>query len=127
MSDYLSLEALVEIVGEGPALRLIAARGGTRIYVPGRLPEDHWLIGVMGAEGAARLAEYIGTGRGGAAIELPRGPSGRFGDYRRRLLALAATDASAAEIARDLRIHGRTVRRARSRLRRVDTRQGKLF
>jgi hypothetical protein len=128
VSDYLSLEALIDIVGEAPALRLVAARGGSRIYVPGRLSEDHWLVALIGAEAAGRLVDHVATGHGGGSVELPRGPAGRFGEYRRRLMAAAAGDASAAEIARELRIHGRTVRRARRKLRKAgDARQGRLL
>lgn len=128
MSDYLDLDALSEICGEGPALKLLAARGGGSIYVPARLTDDHWLVQLMGEAGAQALAAHVRTGHGGGRVELSRGPAGRFTEYRARLADEVVKGGTAAEIARRLRITERSVRRERRRQRADgDKRQGRLF
>lgn len=128
-SLYISLEELAEALGDALALRLVAALGGTRIYVGRRWRAGNRVVATIGREGADRLAAYTEAGRGGLWLELPRGPSGAAAELRRRLLEEAARpDLSEAEIAQRLRVHGRTVRRARARLRTDgDGPQGRLL
>jgi len=90
MSDYISTESLREICGDGPTLKLLSAKGGTRIYVPGRLTDDHWLIGVLGQASAEALVKYMAADGSGCKVELPLGGNGQFGQYRRRLRAAVA-------------------------------------
>jgi hypothetical protein len=52
------------------ALALAAAKGGTRVYVPRRLPAGHWLVGCMGQAGAEALCRLYG----GESIVLPADP-----------------------------------------------------
>lgn len=128
MSTYLGMEELVELVGQAAALRLVAARGGTRIYVPGALSDGHWLIRTMGEGSALALVGHVATGTGGAQIDLPRGPTGQQAEQRAKLAAAIETGRSANEISRDLGINRRTVFRAKARTRADgDPRQLKLF
>ncbi|MEX0971504.1 MAG: hypothetical protein WD046_13785 [Paracoccaceae bacterium] len=128
MSDYLDLATLSEICGAGPALKLLAEKGGGRIYVPSQLPDDHWLVALLGSSAARALSAHVATGHGGAQVELSRGPAGRFTEYRAQLASEVAKGGSAVEIARRLRITERSVRRARRRQRAADDkRQGRLF
>lgn len=127
MSEYLGMAALAEIVGKGPACALVAARGGTRVYVPERPGEGHWLPALIGAAAAEALAAYVATGHGGGHIELPCGPAGRERTHRARRRAAIEGGRSETEIARELQINGRSVRRMRARMRSTDPRQGKLF
>ena len=129
MAEYLSLHALCEICGEGPALRLVSAKGGTRTYVPGKLAEGHELIGIIGQQAAEALVGHFSKeGSGGTEIELPMGPNGHFGQYRRQLAAAVADGGTEHDVARRLGIHARTVRRERRRQRQEpDHNQGDLF
>jgi len=129
MAEYVSLTTLCEIVDDGPALRLVSAHGGRRVYVPGKLTDDHDLVKVMGYEAALALVRYFSKEEtGGVEIELPMGPTGVFGQYRRRLAKAVAEGGSEQDIARRVGVHGRTVRRERRRQRQeVDPNQGDLF
>ena len=129
MAEYLSLPALCDICGEAPALRLVAAKGGRRTYVPGKLPDAHDLIEIMGAAAAEALVKYFSKeGSGGTEIELPMGPSGHFGQYRRRLAQAVADGGTEHDVARRIGVTGRTVRRERRRQRQEpDGSQGDLF
>lgn len=59
---------IAEVVGVEPALRLVKAWGGVRLYVPQQMPEDHLLVSTLGrAEADALAARY-----GGETIQIPR-------------------------------------------------------
>lgn len=126
MSSYLGLDELVAVVGEAAALRLLSARGGGRVYVPGRLGDGHWLIQTMGEAAALALVGHVTTGSGGAMIDLPRGPTGYQAEQRARLDRAIAEGKSANEAARQLGINRRTYFRAKKR-KPGDSRQMKLL
>ncbi len=115
---YIGLDELAEALGDALAVRLVAALGGTRVYVGRRWRPGNRIVETIGRDGADRLAAYVETGQGGMWVELPRGASGAAAELRRRVLAEAARPGqSEAQVARRLKVHGRTVRRARARLR----------
>ena len=125
---YIGLDELAAALGDALAVQLVAALGGTRVYVSRRRRGGNRIVEAIGRDGADRLASYIETGHGGMWVELPRGPGGQAAELRRRVLDEAARqDVSEADIARRLRVHGRTVRRARARLRAGGGGQGTLF
>ena len=126
---WMSLDELCEVIGDVAALHLVAAMGGTKFYVSERLGPGSPIVAAIGAEAAAHLAAYIATGIGGLVIEIPRGPASQMAEYRRRLLAMAATPGmTETQIAREMRVTGRTVRRARAKLREdASEDQGDLF
>ena len=55
------VQKLVELLGEAAALRLIEARGGTRIYVADPTPETE-LTQLVGLDGAAAMHDRYGRG-----------------------------------------------------------------
>lgn len=55
------VQKLVELLGEAAALRLIEARGGTRIYVADPTPETE-LAQLVGLDGAAAMHDRYGRG-----------------------------------------------------------------
>lgn len=55
------VQALVDMVGEDAALRLIEARGGTRIYVADPAPGTE-LAKLVGLDGATAMHERYGRG-----------------------------------------------------------------
>lgn len=117
-ASYVPLDELVGAIGDAAAVKLLAAYGGTRIYVPAEPAANHKISEAIGTRAAAQLARHLASGIGGLWIELPRGPSGAAAEARRRLLAAAAMPGkSEAQIAREQRVHGRTVRRARAKIR----------
>lgn len=56
------LKELVGVIGLPAAAKLIAARGGTRIYIPAMPAADHVLEQIIGLEATARLIGHYGAG-----------------------------------------------------------------
>lgn len=56
------LRELVGVLGFAAALKLIAARGGTRIYIPATPAADHVLEQIIGLEATAKLIGHYGAG-----------------------------------------------------------------
>lgn len=115
MSDYLTAEELEGICGADAARRLLAAYGGTRVFVPGALADDHPLVACMGEEAARALSAAISSGHGGMQITLPLGPFSARARQRELLRAAVAEGGTATTIARRLQVSIRTVRRERLR------------
>jgi hypothetical protein len=126
---YIPFDHLADMIGQVPAAKLVAAIGGTRLYVPARFAAESVVIAAIGAAAASALSRHFTTGHGGMWIELPRGPASARAEARRRLDEMAARrDLSEAKIARALKLTGRGVRKARARLReKQNDRQGRLF
>lgn len=72
---------LVDLIGLGWTLRLCQDFGGTEVYFPKRLADDHPVVISIGHEAARRVAEYAGGDGGGATLEIPRGVS--FNNHKR--------------------------------------------
>lgn len=106
------LGQIEELVGRDAALILARERGGTTMTFSGR--QDGELARIIGAEKAQRIAGQFG---GVIKYRIPmahvRGARGR----RLAAARMSAQGASAAEIARELDIHERTVFRVRERQR----------
>lgn len=118
------LAEIAEVAGLAAALKLAAARGGNRAYIPVRCPDDHWLTRAVGREAADKICAHFGV-PSGIWLEIPRGPTGRQAEHYRQLAEMIATGASSTEITRALGISRRTVHRHRARMR--DTSQLNLF
>lgn len=125
------LGEIAEIAGLPAALAVAEAVGGTRAYIPRQPDADHWLVRAVGAEEAARIADYFTTGRTGSEIEFPIGPSSSYVKERRlrarRLRELTAQGLSNRQTARQVGVTERAVRlfKARQRDRGEDS-QGDL-
>lgn len=52
------LAELASIIGLPATLRLVEARGGTRVYVPERATADHWLASLIGLPALERLVAH---------------------------------------------------------------------
>lgn len=122
------LAEIAEVGGLDAALKIAERRGGARMSVPAQLSEDHWLVELLGLDTARRLSEHFTSGKTSQEFEVPLGPTGS----RRQLQAairrlIAEGNIAGDEIARRLRIAGRTVRRHKNALRHQDRRQGRLL
>jgi hypothetical protein len=107
------LRLIVEALGEAHALRLAAAYGGRRIFVPDTLKPGHKLEQELGHELALAVVRLLGPGH----IIVSQGP---LAHGRRRALALAravAEGGSANQVAAATGHHVRSVFRARAKLR----------
>jgi hypothetical protein len=108
------LNEIADLVGQGAALRIAEARGGTKIYIPKEtVEEDHWLAVAIGFDLAVILAENMG----GMEYEIPLGPlSGSRSKLHAAIRRSLRNGSSVSMTARLAGIHQRTVRRHKSRL-----------
>ena len=119
------LAEIAEVTSLDAALRLAEKRGGSRISIPARMPEDHWIVRTIGMPHAQALAEHFRGGNSGALIELPVGAAAL---KRKRIDELLARGVSADRIAVELQVHRTTVFRQQARQgKSIDPRQGSLF
>jgi DNA-binding NarL/FixJ family response regulator len=108
MSEPSLLAELEGIIGRDAALKFTAARGGTRVYIPARVSGDHWIVKAIGAEAAFKLCAHFTFGRRGISIDIPLLPKDII------IKGLSAKGASPRQVARQLGITERTVRRHRA-------------
>lgn len=130
MSDYMPFQELVDVLGEADALKLCAALGGTRVYVPAKMTPRSKIVEVIGQDAAQTLADHVATEIGGLRVMIARGPTSAWHDQRRALAAAVADPSlTATEIARRCRTTHRAVTRMRAKLRKPGSnpKQGRLF
>lgn len=91
-----SVRELAAEVGLPVALRLVAACGGTTVYVPvpRKAGPHHPLVAKIGAAGLAALA----AGRGGEPLDVPNCAAARRAVIHRRIAAEAAAGVPAARL-----------------------------
>ncbi|EAU40181.1 hypothetical protein FP2506_11512 [Fulvimarina pelagi HTCC2506] len=126
------LEEIAEVAGEEAAMKLAAAHGGTRRYIPGDASDGHWLPRLVGREAANRICAHFShmDEQGnpvGQQVLLPLGATGSLRDARRRAAKCIANGGSAADAARAAGLTERTAYRIRRRMKAADDRQGDLF
>lgn len=119
------LNLVADVLGEAAALRLAAAVGGQRRYVPAdpagaRLAGEVGALGPVGEDVVAVLAAHYP----GESVYIPRGPA----DRSTAAEEVRRSNLSANQLAARLRVSVRTVHRLRSGVRGVrDPRQGELL
>ena len=94
------LEEIAEVAGTAAALAILAAKGGTRVYIPksAKLGDDHWLVVLVGLEPAEAIADHFG----GTQVEIPLlggGTRGKSWRVLRKALAEGHDLATAARLA----------------------------
>jgi hypothetical protein len=119
------LAEIAEVAGLATALALAEERGGNRIYIPERAPDDHWLVRLVGRSATDKLCHHFAT-PSGIELELPRGPTGSRAAQWRELRTMIEAGRPSSEITRRLGISRRTVTRHRGR-HETDDGQGSLF
>ncbi|MEJ0012811.1 MAG: helix-turn-helix domain-containing protein [Bauldia sp.] len=121
------LDEIAAAVGLKAALILCAEKGGTRIYVPSRADEGHWLVALLGRDAADRLCQHFATAVGGMHVKVPNGPRGTLAEARATILKMIAENRTIREIARASGYTERSVERLKRRLRAEDADQGRLL
>lgn len=76
------LNRIADVAGERAALILAAEKACQRIYIPGDVNAEHWLVDLLGLEPAKAIAKEFGPGK----LEIPPALAG---DKRRRSAAIA--------------------------------------
>ncbi len=127
------LAEIASVDGEAAALAIASRAGGTRIYLPARADDQHWLVATVGRAAADKLCEHFAIGgQRGQRIEIPLFVGGTYKQLRRaihqRFEELEADGESSQRIARVTGVTQRTVHRKRSRRRqKQDGKQGRLL
>lgn len=126
------LSEIAEVAGE-PAAVLIASRvGGTRVYIPVKVSDSHWLVDCVGRQKADLICRHFAVDGRGSRIDVPLGGAGAYPQLRRalakRIHDLDMAGGSVRKIVAEVRVSGRTVHRHRAAHKGgKDKRQGSLF
>lgn len=126
------LAEIAAVAGEAAAIAISSAKGGTRVYIPAKVDEAHWLAKLVGIDAAKKICQHFAVnGNAGDYFMIPLYAGGTYKQMMRkiaeRIHAHDQDDRSSTEIARAVGIHKRTVHRHRGRHRgRRDPRQGNL-
>ena len=126
------LQEIAEVAGEDAALKVAAAVGGTRQYIPGSLGDEHWLIDALGRAKAEAVCQHFShvdeEGRpSGQHWQIPLGPVANDKVRRRRMAQALAKGASARDAAQSVGAHERTAWRVKARMGAAETDQDDLF
>lgn len=128
------LGEIEEVAGLAAALAIAERVGGTRVSIPARAPDGHWLVETVGREAADKICVHLRTlspeGReaGARHVVIPRGPAGCLAKARIRLAKELENGTSAREAARRAGLSERAAWRMRKKLREEEnSKQGSLF
>lgn len=113
------LKEIADVAGEPAAVLLAAKAGGTRVYIPARVGDKHWLVECVGRRAADLICNHFAVeGKRGTSIDLPLAGGGAYPQLKRaiakRIHDLDRTEKSAREIARSAGVSQRTVHRHRT-------------
>ena len=114
------LAEIAEVAGEAAAVAIAARVGGTRVYIPARVNDDHWLVECAGRRAADLICKHFATeGRLGQRIDVPLAGGGAYPQLRRalarRIHQLDGENLSSREIAMRVGISQRGVHRHRAK------------
>ncbi|MEP2707797.1 MAG: hypothetical protein ABJQ71_15215 [Roseibium sp.] len=127
------LGEIAEVTDIGVAMAIAERVGGTRVSIPARAGDDHWLVETVGREATNTICNHFrimspeGREVGARHVIIPRGPAGCLAKARTRLAKELESGVSAREAARRAGLSERAAFRMRARLREEDDRQQKLF
>ncbi|TYC53806.1 hypothetical protein FMN50_13615 [Rhodobacterales bacterium] len=127
------LGEIAAVAGLSAALAIAERVGGTRVSIPVRATEGHWLVQTVGRETAEKICDHFrilspeGRESGAVHVVIPRGPAGCLAKARRRLARELDAGTSAREAARRAGLSERAAFRMRARHRGGDDSQGDLF
>jgi hypothetical protein len=107
------LSEMAHATSVASALKVAQAVGGTRVYIPARVQEDHWLCHIVGHADAKAICAAIAPAQSGLDILVPMGPTSHIMRWR-KTQALIDKGLPKREIARAVGIHERGVQRLRN-------------
>lgn len=116
------LGEIADVAGIPAALALADKVGGTRINIPARAQDDHWLVETVGREAADKICDYFRTlsaehrEAGARHIVIPLGATGPLAQARRTLITELESGTSARQAARKAGVSERTAFRMRAKL-----------
>jgi len=117
------LGEIADVAGIPAALAIADQVGGTRINIPARAQDDHWLVATVGREAADQICDYFRTlsaehrEAGVRHVVIPMGGTGPMAQARRVLITELESGVSARQAARKAGVSERTAFRMRAKLR----------
>jgi DNA-binding NarL/FixJ family response regulator len=110
------LADIAEVCGREAALKVAAAKGGTRAYFPSeaRLHAAHWLVAAVGMDDAKTICRELFGARLGGSVEIPLASASRRHRVWTEIRRMLDEGCSSAAIARALEVNEKTVRRHRN-------------
>ena len=101
------LAEIARNVGLTAALELAITWGGTRLYIPKQMPEDHPIAVQVGCEAASKLAAYYGS----TSITPPKNAFAKIRQARFRASVVREfySGKTASELARKYNLHENTI------------------
>lgn len=124
------LGEIADIAGADAAYAIASSHGGTRVSIPARAAEGHWLTELLGMETADKICRGLATldpegrMRGVSKELIPRGPAALLKSARRQARQALDAGTSVRETARISGLHERTIWRMKAE---DDDGQGSLF
>ncbi|WP_224825615.1 hypothetical protein [Cognatishimia sp. MH4019] len=110
------LNEIADIAGIDAAIAISNVRGGSRVSIPAKAPDGHWLVDAVGRESADKICEHFRSGYGGAVIDLPVGPKSAANETRKKVDQMIRDGVSADKIAQTMNVHRTTVFRRKAKL-----------
>jgi hypothetical protein len=114
------LQEIADAAGDAAALVIASRAGGTRVYIPAKVTDAHWLVECVGREAAEKLCNHFMVDGRGQRIEIPLHVGGSYRQLQRAIAKRihemdAGDEASSSKIARVAGVTQRTVHRHRAR------------
>jgi hypothetical protein len=112
------LGEIAAVAGDAAALNLAARVGGTRVYIPARVDDSHWLTECVGRRAADQICKHFAIdGRRGQRLDVPLA-AGTYSQVKRmiakRVHELDRKHMSSRAIARAVGVTQRTVHKHRA-------------
>ncbi|MCA8896588.1 MAG: hypothetical protein KDJ20_00290 [Hyphomicrobiales bacterium] len=82
------LNEIADVIGVEATMKLVAGVAGSRVHIPARTPDGHWLPELIGREASDKLGKHFQVRRGGSYIKIPLGPKQMYAVARKEVLAL---------------------------------------
>lgn len=127
------LGEIAEVAGTAAALKIAHEKGGTRVSIPARPKDGHWLVETVGHEVAERICDHFrtlspeGYERGVGQVVIPLGSTRAFAQARRKFIEALHQGLSVRKAAQTAGIHERTAWRIKSKLNSSDPKQPSFF
>lgn len=115
---------IAEVAGLSAAWEIVRAMGGREVYIPAKVPADHWLVELVGIAAAEKICSHYAMNGSGHRLLIPMA---KQAVQSQRMVKALESGMSAPDAASAAGMHVRTAYRYRGRMKKTDKDQGNLF